>query len=163
VSTVGMFQTRIDLAPETREKVIALLGQQLVDTFDLYSQTKQARWNVKGAQFHPLYELFDKLAEELEEYVDLIAGRVTALGGKAMGTVRMSAGASRLPEYPLEAIDSLPGVEALVTPYASLAATTRAAIDAAAEHGDMDTADLFTEVSRGLDKALWFLEAHLQA
>jgi starvation-inducible DNA-binding protein len=163
MTTTQLFHTRIDLAPDMREMVSALLNQQLADTFDLYSQTKQAHWNVKGAQFYPLHELFDKLAGELEGYVDLIAERVTTLGGTAMGTVRLSSAASRLPEYPLDAIGSLPSVEALVARYASLAATTRAAIDMATEHGDMDTADLFTEVSRGLDKALWFLEAHLQA
>ena len=162
MTTGKMFHTRIDLAPETREKVIGLLNQQLADTFDLYSQTKQAHWNVKGAQFYPLHELFDKLAGELEGYVDLIAERVTTLGGTAMGTVRLSSATSRLPEYPLDAIGSLPSVEALAARYTSLAATTRAAIDTAAELGDMDTADLFTDVSRTLDKALWFLEAHLQ-
>jgi starvation-inducible DNA-binding protein len=158
-----VFKSRINLAAGTREKMIALLNQQLADTFDLYSQTKQAHWNVKGAQFYPLHELFDKLAHELGDYVDLIAERATALGGLALGTVRMSAAASRLPESSLDVVESIPSVEALATGYAGLAATTRAAIDAATEQADMDTADLFTEVSRGLDKSLWFLEAHLQA
>lgn len=157
------FTTRIDLPSGTREQMIVLLNQQLADTFDLYSQTKQAHWNVKGAQFYPLHELFDKLAEMLAGFVDLIAERATALGGMAMGTTRMAAGASRLPEFPLDAIDSLSCVEALATRYASLAATMRGAIDTAAKQGDMDTSDLFTEASREVDKALWFLEAHLQA
>lgn len=163
MATRRVFKTRINLAAGTREKIIALLNQQLADTFDLYSQTKQAHWNVKGAQFYPLHELFDKLAHELEDYVDLIAERATALGGLALGTVRMSAAASRLPESLLDVVESIPSVEALATRYAGLAATTRAAIDAVTEQADMDTADLFTDVSRGLDKSLWFLEAHLQA
>jgi starvation-inducible DNA-binding protein len=103
------------------------------------------------------------LAGEVEAYVDLIAERVTTLGGTALGTARQAAAASRLPEYPPDVADSLPSVEALAVRYANLAATTRAAIDLAATQGDADTADLFTEVSRGLDKGLWFLEAHLQA
>jgi starvation-inducible DNA-binding protein len=163
METARTFTTRIDIASEVREKMIALLNQQLADTFDLYSQTKQAHWNVKGAQFHQLHELFDKLADELGDHGDVIAERVTALGGMALGTVRMSSAASRLPEYALDVVDSLPTVEMLTVRYARLAATTRAAIDDAADQGDMDTSDLFTEISRGLDKALWFLEAHLQA
>jgi starvation-inducible DNA-binding protein len=157
-----MFSTRNDLTREVREKVTALLNQQLADTFDLYSQTKQAHWNVKGAQFFQLHELFDKLAAELADYVDLIAERATALGGHAQGTVRMSAANSRLPECELSVTDSLPTVELLADRYATLADSTRRAIKSAANHGDDDTADLFTEVSRGIDKALWFLEAHLQ-
>jgi starvation-inducible DNA-binding protein len=163
MATPQTFTTRIDLGLETRQHMIALLNQQLADSFDLYSQTKQAHWNVKGAQFYQLHELFDELAGQLVEHIDQIAERVTALGGVALGTARMASGASRLPEYPNDATGSLPSVEALATGYASLAATTRSAIDTAAQNGDMATSDLFTEVSRSLDKALWFLEAHLQA
>lgn len=161
MKTKKTFATRIDLSPEVRNQMIALLNQQLADTFDLYSQTKHAHWNVKGAQFYPLHELFDKLAAELEGYVDMIAERATALGGLALGTVRLSAANSRLAEYPPEVTGSLAAVEALAERYAALAASTRSAIGAA-DPGDADTADLLTEVSRGLDKALWFLEAHLQ-
>ena len=163
MATARTFKTRIELPADRREKLIALLNQQLADTFDLYGQSKQAHWNVKGPQFHQLHELFDDLAEQLQAYVDLIAERATALGGTALGTVRMAAGASRLAEYPLDAGGSMQHVEALAVRFASLAATTRAAIEAASELGDADTEDLFTEVSRGLDKGLWFLEAHLQA
>jgi starvation-inducible DNA-binding protein len=160
--TKSMFSTRNDLAREARGKIVSLLNQQLADTFDLYSQAKQAHWNVKGAQFFPLHELFDKLAEELAAYLDLIAERATALGGLAQGTVRMSAANSQLPECELYVTDSLATVEALADRYAALAGSTRQAIKSAESQGDADTADLFTEVSRGLDKALWFLEAHLQ-
>ena len=156
-----MYRTSIDIARENREQLVGLLNQQLADTFDLYSQTKQAHWNVKGRDFYQLHELFDKLATALTAHVDTIAERATALGGTARGTTRMSAGASRLPEYP-EIVEGLESVAALGERYANLAASTRAAIDRATELGDLDTADLFTEVSRDLDKSLWFLEAHLQ-
>lgn len=162
MATQKTFSTQIDLAAETRKKMIALLNQQLADTFDLFSQTKQAHWNVKGEQFYQLHKLYDDLAAELLGYVDLIAERATALGGAAQGTVRMAAETTRLDDYPAGGIDSMPSVEALAERYAALAATTREAIDTADKADDMDTADLFTEVSRGLDKSLWFLEAHLQ-
>ena len=162
-NTTSMFSTHNDLAEEVRRRMISLLNQQLASTFDLYSQTKQAHWNVKGAQFFQLHELFDNLAEELTGYVDLIAERATALGGLALGTVRMSAANSQLAECELEITDSLPTVEALAERYATLAASMRQAIESAEDKGDADTADLFTEVSRGLDKSLWFLEAHLQS
>src|SRR3954462_1840738 len=160
--TKSIFSTRNDLAREVRGKMISLLNQQLADTFDLYSQTKQAHWNVKGAQFFQLHELFDKLAAELLVYVDLIAERATALGGMALGTVRMSASNSQLHESELDVTDSLPMVESVAERYAALAASSRQAIESADGEGDADTADLLTEVSRGLDKSLWFLEAHLQ-
>jgi starvation-inducible DNA-binding protein len=156
------YATKIDLSADTRGKVVALLNQQLADTFDLFSQIKQAHWNVKGLHFIALHELFDKLAEETEDYVDDIAERATALGGVAVGTARAAGKVSRLAEFPLEGLHGKAAVEALVERYAALAASTRKAIETAASLGDAGTSDLFTGVSRGLDKSLWFLEAHLQ-
>jgi starvation-inducible DNA-binding protein len=160
--TKKTFSTQIDIATETRKEMISLLNQQLADTFDLFSQTKQAHWNVKGAQFYPLHELFDELAGGLLAYVDMIAERATALGGVAQGTARMASESSRLSEYPAGGVESMAAVEALAERFAELGESTRKAIDTADKAGDMDTSDLFTEVSRGLDKWLWFLEAHLQ-
>jgi len=159
---MSSYATRIDLPADTRGKAIALLNQQLADTFDLFSQIKQAHWNVKGMHFIALHELFDKLAEETEDYVDDIAERATALGGVAIGTARAAGKVSRLAEFPLDGVHGKAAVEALVERYAVLAASTRKAIETAAGLGDADTSDLFTGVSRGLDKSLWFLEAHLQ-
>ena len=157
------YPTSIDLDPETRAQLIALLNQQLADTFDLYSQTKQAHWNVKGAQFFQLHELYDKLAAELIDHVDTIAERATALGGTALGTLQMVAKVTRLSDYPEGAVASQTTLQTLVERFATLATTTRAATDEADKLGDANTADLFTGVSRALDKSLWFLEAHLQA
>jgi starvation-inducible DNA-binding protein len=157
------YATRIDLPAPARAEAIALLNQQLADTLDLFTQVKQAHWNVKGPYFIALHELFDKLAEQAEEYTDDLAERATTLGGVALGTARVAARSSRLPEIALEGLEGQAAVKALADRYAALAASTRAAIEAANRLGDADTADLFTEISRGLDKSLWFLEAHLQA
>lgn len=157
-----MVETSHDLPAATRKKMVALLNTQLADTFDLFSQTKQAHWNVKGMQFYHLHELYDELAAELLAFVDQIAERGVMLGGAATGTARMAARSSRLDEFSGEAIGSRESVEALVKRYAALAETTRKAIDTAEEAGDMDTSDLFIELSRVLDKSLWFLEAHIQ-
>ena len=151
-----------DLPEDVRAQMVTLLNEQLADTFDLFSQTKQAHWNVKGPDFIQLHELYDELAGILLGYVDMIAERATALGGEATGTVRMAAEASRLQDFSRGAVGSMESVEMLVERYANLAQTTREAIDQADEAKDMDTADLFTEISREVDKALWFLEAHIQ-
>lgn len=155
-------KTSIDLAQKVRVAMVDLLNQHLADTFDLYSQVKQAHWNVKGPQFIALHKLYDELAEELLEYGDMIAERATALGGAAMGTARMAAANSRLPEFSAGPVGSMESVNLLVERYAQYAEAVRASIDTADEAGDMSTSDLLTEVSRGTDKALWFLEAHVQ-
>lgn len=163
IKDTTMFTTRIDLSKDTREKMVALLNQQLADIFDLFSQTKQAHWNVKGPAFFQLHELYDEMADELRAFADLVAERATSLGGEAMGTVRMAAENSRLAKYPSGKNGSMETVAVLADRYANLAETTREAIDTAENAGDMGTSDLFVEISRKLDMRLWFLEAHLQS
>jgi starvation-inducible DNA-binding protein len=158
-----LYATRIDLSAETRAQVIGLLNQTLALTLDLKTQVKQAHWNVKGLDFYQLHELFDELAGELEAFVDLVAERVTALGGLALGTARIAAQMSTLPEYPFDIVDGKDHVIALADRYAIYAKLVRQGITKTDELGDADTADLYTEVSRAIDKRLWFLEAHLQA
>ena len=158
-----MFRTKNDLPETTRVKAIELLNARLADCIDLQTQTKQAHWNVKGPTFIALHELFDKINDDVENYVDEIAERAVQLGGVAEGTARMVAKRSSLAEYPAKAVDGRSHVEALSSALAAFGAAARKAIDQADELGDLDTADLFTEVSRGIDKWLWFVEAHLQA
>ena len=74
----------------------------------------------------------------------------------------MAAKASRLFEYPLEIDSGRQHVAALSAALATFGASARAGIDAATALGDADTADLFTEISRGVDKLLWKVEAHAQ-
>lgn len=164
VSTVSkqkLYATRIDLAEDVRAKIVTLLNQTLAATLDLKTQTKQAHWNVKGMDFHQLHLLFDEMAGELEGYVDMVAERVTALGGTAMGTARIAADSSILPEYTLDAVSGVEHITALADRYGFYGKHLREAIDTTDELGDADTADLYTEISRIIDQRLWFLEAHL--
>jgi starvation-inducible DNA-binding protein len=158
-----VFRTKNDLSEATRVKTVELLNARLADCIDLQTQTKQAHWNVKGPNFIALHELFDKINEEVEEYVDDIAERAVQLGGVAEGTARTVAERSSLSEYPADAVDGRGHVDALSSALAAFGTAARKAIDQANELGDLDTADLFTEISRGIDKWLWFVEAHLQA
>ena len=162
--TARMFDTRNDLDPASREKLVELLNARLADTSDLYSQLKQAHWNVKGSDFIQLHELYDTIAESVLGFLDEIAERATALGGLATGTVRMAAGATSLDEYPLDAIACVDTVQVVADRLAAYGAAVREAIEVTdSELGDMDTSDLFIEISRVIDKHLWFVEAHLQA
>ena len=154
--------SQIDLDESARQGLVELLNQQLADTADLASQLKQAHWNVKGLHFQQLHELFDGVHAALEPFADMLAERVTALGGTALGTVRMAAQASSLPEYPSQATAGKEHLELLQARVAAYAGSTRAAIGQAEQLGDPTTADLFTEVSRAVDLQLYFLESHLQ-
>jgi starvation-inducible DNA-binding protein len=157
-----MHTTKNDLPEATRAKIAELLNARLADAIDLMLRSKQAHWNVKGPNFIALHELFDKVNAETGEYVDLIAERAVALGAVAEGTLPVVLKRSGLGEYPLGISEAKDHLEALGTSLAAFGKSVRKAIDHSAELGDADTTDLFTEVSRGIDKHLWLVEAHLQ-
>ena len=158
-----MYETENDIPEVRRSELIPLMNQRLAEAVDLQMQMKQAHWNVKGPSFIGLHELFDKVDEAVESYVDMIAERIVQLGGIAEGTVRVAAKRSRLDEYPLSIADGLAHVEAAARALSTFGREARNTINEADELDDPGTADLFTEISRGIDEWLWFVEAHSQA
>ncbi len=154
--------TKNDLPENTRVEVIALLQEALVGALDLRMQSKQAHWNVKGPSFIALHELFDTASDEAAEYSDDIAERIVQLGGVADGTAQTVARDTPLPTYSTEIRSGKEHVDAYASALAAFGKKVRAAIDASDKAGDADTADLFTGISRGVDKMLWFVEAHNQ-
>ena len=163
VDAPKMYETENDIPQPRRLELNALMNQRLADAVDLQMQMKQAHWNVKGPHFIGLHELFDQIDEAVEGYVDLIAERIVQLGGIAEGTVRVAAERSRLEEYPLDIADGHAHVEAVSKALSTFGHEARNTIDQADDLDDAGTADMFTEISRGIDKWLWFVEAHSQA
>ncbi|MBI2689537.1 MAG: DNA starvation/stationary phase protection protein Dps [Acidobacteria bacterium] len=157
-----MNPTRNNIPASVREQIIPLLNARLADATDLKSQVKQAHWNLKGAQFLQLHELFDAIAGRLDEQIDDIAERAVQLGGTALGTIRLAAAHSSLSEYPADLKDGLAHAAAIADRLAAYGAALRKAIDDTAALGDADTSDMFTGFSREADKDLWLVEAHLQ-
>jgi starvation-inducible DNA-binding protein len=158
-----MYDTRNDLAADVRGRMVELLNGRLADAIDLGTQAKQAHWNVKGPNFIALHELFDQVAEHVEDHVDTLAERITALGGTARGTIAVVSRATSLKPYPSDITGGAEHVDALSAAVADFGAKVRKAIDESARAGDAGTSDLFTGISREIDKDLWFLEAHLHA
>jgi len=161
-ATVRMYKSSVGTIESNRQATIALLNARLADSVDLRSQVKWAHWNVKGMHFMQLHLLFDSVAGHLEEHTDTIAERIVALGGVANGTAREAAAKSGLKEADLSASDGASQLKWLVHNVAHHANALRQAVNESDDLGDKITADLFTSVTRELDKDLWFLEAHLQ-
>jgi len=157
-----MYPTKNDLPETTRRQMIDLCNARLADAIDLQTQTKQAHWNVKGPDFIALHELFDKVNGDVEDYVDLLAERAVQLGGAVEGTARSVAKRTTLPEYPVKGGSGRQHVDALSSALAAFGKLIRSAIEESDGADDKDTNDIFIEISRGVDKWLWMVEAHLQ-
>jgi starvation-inducible DNA-binding protein len=153
-----MSKQKTALAEEQQAKLVELLNRRLADAIDLRLQTKQAYWNVKGPQFMALRQLFDQVAQGVEEDVNQIAERIVQLGGRAEGTAQAIARRSSLDGYLLAMADGKGPLDALATTLTAFGRHVRYASEQATELKDADTADLFTEIARSIDKWLWFVE-----
>ena len=162
VTVTKLYSTKNDLPEATRTEVIVLLNQRLADAIDLQTQCKQAHWNVKGPAFIALHKLFDEITEDVENYVDLIAERIVQLGGIAEGTAGVIASRSTLVDYPLALSTGAEHVAALSDALGTFGRAVRLGIEEMNELEDAGSADILTEISRGTDKWLWFVEAHQQ-
>ena len=156
-----MHPTHNTLSENIRIQSVEMLNKHLAAAIDLHGQVKQAHWNVRGPGFIAVHELFDKVAAEAESYSDLIAERAAGLGGVAEGTVQVAAERSFLIPYPLRIADENQHMFAVAATLAAFGQSARDAIGQSATIGDADTADLFTEISRGVDQQLWFVESHV--
>ena len=149
-----------NLNDNARQQMIGLLNDRLADAIDLTLAVKQAHWNVKGPSFIGIHELLDEVADRCREHADLIAERCVILGGQARGTSQAVVSETDLEPYPADAQHQSRHVEALKERFMAFGASLRRSIEAAGDAGDEDTADLFTEVSRAVDKDAWFIGAH---
>ncbi len=156
-----MPKTHNDLKSNVKSAMIDQLNGHLAAGIDLALLTKQAHWNIKGPGFIAVHEMLDGFRTELDTHVDTVAERVVQLGGIALGTLQAVADATPLKKYPTDMVKIDDHLTALIDRYAAVAKSTRAGIASADDAGDADTADILTAYSRALDKALWFLEAHI--
>ncbi|MGQ0713689.1 MAG: DNA starvation/stationary phase protection protein Dps [Gemmatimonadaceae bacterium] len=162
IDSPRLFGTKNDLAAETRASAVSRLNQWLADCIDLQTQCKQAHWNVKGPSFIALHKLFDDINADVAGYADLLAERLVQLGGVAEGTAHVVAERSQLAEYPVSLTTGEQHVAALSDALAQFGRSARLGIEEMEDVGDKTSADLLTEISRGIDKWLWFVEAHEQ-
>ena len=154
--------TRTKLESNARSVAIDVLNKRLADGLDLSLITKQAHWNLKGPQFIGVHLMLDGFRDEQDDLNDKMAERITALGGTAFGTTQDITRDSQLAPYPTDIYKVADHLAALIDRYSVFGNAVRENIDVTDEAGDPDTADLLTEVSRAIDKQLWFLEAHVQ-
>jgi starvation-inducible DNA-binding protein len=157
-----MFPTKNSIPLEQRVQLIELLNIRLAEATDLYSHAKNAHWNIKGANFVGLHQLFDDIAKSVSKHADTLAERAVQLGGTALGTIHSAVQSSRLPLYPVTISNERDHLNALIESVSIFAKNVRVAQGWCTILQDQDTMDIFVEISRDMDRYLWMLEAHLE-
>ncbi len=155
-----MHQTHNTLSENIRTQSVAALNKHLAAAIDLHGQIKQAHWNVRGPTFIAIHKLFDEVAATALDASDLLAERAAGLGGTAEGTIQVASAKSYLVPYAVGVADEAKHVFAVSAALAAFGQSIREAAVMSTTQGDVTTADLFTEISRGIDQQLWFVESH---
>ncbi len=156
-----MHPTHNTLSENVRTRSVELLNLHLAAAIDLQGQVKQAHWNVRGPGFIGIHRLFDAVAAKVGEYADMIAERVGGLGGAALGTVQTAARTSFLIPYPHGIADEKQHAFAVSSSLAAFGQALRGANEKATGFGDVDTADMLIDISRGIGQQLWLVESHI--
>ncbi|HET8842060.1 MAG TPA: ferritin-like domain-containing protein [Ktedonobacteraceae bacterium] len=144
-----MTRKNMDLPEDLQARRVEILNRRLADAIDLQLQSRQAYWNIKGPHFLSLRELFDRIVEDVEKYANQIAERIVQVGGKAEGTARAVARRSSLSRPLLASADYS---EALLKMLTDFGRHIRYASAQAIELRDVDTAEIFTGIARGIEK-----------
>lgn len=144
-------------------KVTEVLHLLLADETLLYRKTKLFHWNVTGPNFISYHELFDKQAEEIEEFIDAIAERIRTLGEKVESTLAHTIKESHLKEDDGKSLPALDMIKALLKDHEEIIRYIRESLEGKLEKtNDEGTADFLTGIMEGHEKTTYFLRSHLE-
>ena len=80
-------KANIGLTPENSQAVANELAKILADEYVLSTKTRNAHWNVEGADFYDKHKLFELQFGQLDEFIDSIAERIRSIGHYAPATL----------------------------------------------------------------------------
>lgn len=156
-------QPDIGITDQNRSKVIEILNTLLADEVLLYTKLRKFHWNIVGARFKGLHELFEEQYTQLETLIDQVAERARTLGGVAIGTMAEFQEHARLKENPGENPDAESMIKEIVRDHEVLIRQLRAEISRTAEtYEDIGTEGFLADLLEQHEEMSWMLRAHLE-
>ena len=152
----------IDIAENHIKEIALLLNTLLADEYVLYTKTRNAHWNIQGANFIELHTFFESQYVVLEVTIDNVAERIRALGHFAMGSLRDFTALSRISEQNHDFTDAKNIIKTLMEDHEAVIRSLRKEIgDVGEKLKDAGTADFLTGLMEQHEKMAWMLRAHL--
>jgi starvation-inducible DNA-binding protein len=155
-------EIKIGMKPENSTRVATELNKILADEFLVYVKTRNAHWNVEGADFYSKHKFFEDQYEQLDEIIDNVAERVRAIGHYPVATMKSFLAITHLTEDIREKNDGLGFIKELINNHESIIMNLRGNINRfAAEFQDLGSSDFITGLMEDHEKMVWMLRAHI--
>ena len=152
---------KIEISDKNRQAVADLLNTLLADEYVLYTQTRNAHWNISGSNFSELHKFFEGQYEILDIIIDDVAERVRSIGHFSLGTLKDFLSIARISENE-ELSKEKETIQALLSGHETIIQALRKEISNVGDkYADMGTADFITGIMEQHEKMAWMLRAYL--
>jgi starvation-inducible DNA-binding protein len=156
-------KTTIGITDDNRLEVAKELAKLLADEYVLYTKTRNAHWNIEGADFFEMHKFFEMQFGQLDDIIDNIAERIRSIGHYASATLKSFLELTHLTEVNIEKNDSQGFLNELLTDHESIIMHCRENIHRFAnEYKDIGTSDFITQLMETHEKMAWFIRSHLK-
>ena len=140
----------------------AVLCAFLADEFLLSLKTKNAHWNVEGANFYSQHHFFEEQYNQLDKLIDELAEYIRSLGHYAPATMKAFLQLARLSEQRDQNNKSIDFIKDLLADHESMIINLRENINPFDDQlHDAGTSDFIIYMMRKHTKMAWTLRAHL--
>ncbi|MMZ58839.1 General stress protein 20U [compost metagenome] len=136
------------------------LNLQIANWTVLYTKLHNYHWYVKGSNFFRLHEKFEELYNEAANYIDEIAERLLAIGGRPVATLSGSLAVATLSEAK-GTEDSNAMVESIIADFKVLGSELKHGMAVADEAEDQASSDLLLGILSAIEKHSWMLNSYL--
>ena len=155
-------KTSIGITEKNTKAVALELSKILADENILYLKTKNAHWNIEGADFYEKHKFFELQIEQLDGVIDSVAERIRTIGHYAPATLKMYLSLTHLTEVIGKKNDSHGFINELLIDHESIIIILREHIKSfASNFNDIGSSDFITGLMETHEKMAWFLRSHL--
>lgn len=138
--------------------VVDNLAVLLADLQVYYANLRGWHWNVKGHDFFPMHEMYEKLYDDVAAKADEVAERILQLGGKPENHASAYLQVSEVKEAG-EVHNGHEAFNALLDTLKILIARERRIAEVASEAHDETTVAIMDDFLKGQEKTVWMLVA----
>lgn len=151
----------IGITEKNRQSVADQLSKLLADEFVLYTKTRNAHWNVEGADFHSMHIFFENQYNALDEIMDSVAERLRKIGHYAPATLSQFLQLTHLTERSESKNNSAGFLKELLADHENIIEFIRGNINPFADdYKDMGSSDFITGLLQEHEQMAWMLRAH---